>query len=629
MSQGLFSISGLGSGMDTQGIIQQLLSLERIPVTRLQQQQADLRKVDEAWGQVNTRLSALRTALDKIRRPDHLQSFINATSSNPDAVGVATRGTGTGNLSFTVNQLATTHQIAGGAGFASSSDLVGEGAFTVTIGGVDHTVETTAATTLSGLARQLNDLGAGVSAKVIKVGEGDHQLVLSARETGEASTFAVTTNLAGFGNLVEIQTGQDALLSVGSLQVRRSSNTIDDLVDGATITLKRVTADPVTVSVERDIDGAVDAVKEYHKTLNEVLSTLKRLSAYDAGANKGQALSGDATARRLVDSLRSAALGNGVGFGVGFSMDRDGSVKLDEAKLRAAFTADFDATVQTLTKATQTSTTVLHGVTSSDPRFITATAETQAGTYNVEVFAATGARAASNAWISHANTQTLHILIDGATIPVTVGGNATVDDAAATINSALAGTTLSVAVEGGGLVFTDSRTGPESTFQLQAGTRWQNTELAGPYAGQALRGTIDGHEAAVDGENLVAIQGPATGLTVSGAATGAFAITLEAQTTTETTTHPLGLFALFDAALKQFEGSGGGIARARQSIDGRIKLYQDRIDAFEKRIEQREITLRRQFTALETAMGQMNSQGAWLSSQLAGLQNFNWGPSRT
>jgi flagellar hook-associated protein 2 len=83
-----------------------------------------------------------------------------------------------------------------------------------------------------------------------------------------------------------------------------------------------------------------------------------------------------------------------------------------------------------------------------------------------------------------------------------------------------------------------------------------------------------------------------------------------------------GFAGVLEGFLRTAEGSGGSIARARQALDGRIRSTQTSVDAFERRLEQRETTIRRQFTALESAMARMNSQSSWLASQLGSLQQL-------
>jgi flagellar hook-associated protein 2 len=60
------------------------------------------------------------------------------------------------------------------------------------------------------------------------------------------------------------------------------------------------------------------------------------------------------------------------------------------------------------------------------------------------------------------------------------------------------------------------------------------------------------------------------------------------------------------------------------AITGRndgIKRLQASIDDWDVRLGQRRETLQRQYTALETALSQMNSQSSWLSSQLSSLSS--------
>lgn len=61
----------------------------------------------------------------------------------------------------------------------------------------------------------------------------------------------------------------------------------------------------------------------------------------------------------------------------------------------------------------------------------------------------------------------------------------------------------------------------------------------------------------------------------------------------------------------------GTLTSAVKSRDAGIDRLQDSIDAWDVRLELREQTLTRQFTALERALGQLQSQSSWLASQLS------------
>jgi flagellar hook-associated protein 2 len=308
--------------MDSAGIVDQLMALERRPVQLLQQRQAELRKADDAWGSVNIKLSALRTALDKVRRSGAFDGFATATSSHPDIAAVTKLGSApAGARTFTVASLATIHHVAAGDGFPDPAALVGQGrTMTLTKGGTSHALAITATTTYSDLARQINALDDGLAASVVKVADGRHQLVVASRATGEAQRFSISSDVDGADAATTFTTAADAVILLGSdpaaggdasaprLEVRRPTNSITDLVDGVRLDLRQA-GGPVTVTTAQDTDAAAAAVKGVVDTVNGVVSTLRDLTKYDPTSKRGGVLQGDATARKIISDLNGPLTG--------------------------------------------------------------------------------------------------------------------------------------------------------------------------------------------------------------------------------------------------------------------------------------------------------------------------------
>jgi flagellar hook-associated protein 2 len=195
MSQGLFSIGGIASGLDTHGIIEQLMKLERQPMVRLQQQQTKLLDIKNAWQQVTTKLSSLRTAVDAISRPHRFDDLVKVSSSDPDAVSVSRSGAApSGALAFTVDRLATRMQQSSADAFSSPSSALGNRPLSVTVGDTTHdvTADLGADATLADLVKAVNDLGIGVRARALQVTAGSHQLVLESTDTGVANGFSLS-----------------------------------------------------------------------------------------------------------------------------------------------------------------------------------------------------------------------------------------------------------------------------------------------------------------------------------------------------------------------------------------------------------------------------------------------------
>ncbi len=602
MATPLFSVGGLASGLDTTSIISQLMQLERQPVVRFQQRQAELRKVDDAWGTVTTKLSSFRTALDALAKPGALAGLFTATSSRAEAVGVAVGGQGSavaGSTSLTVERLATAHQLQAGGTFASAQELVGEGTFRLLAadGTEVANVATTAATTLEQLAAAVNAAGTGVSAQVLKVTEGDHRLVVTSRETGAADAFTVDAAPPALAGSTVLTQAVDARVLVGGLAVERSSNVIDDLVAGTTLTLKQVSAEPVIIVVGQDLDAAVGKVKAMVDALNGALATLRDLTKYDATSKTAGVLQGDPTARRIAADLRNAfgtAFAEGTAAGIGITFDRYGVAALDETKLRAALTDDI-AGVQRVLDRGVTATTGL--------RAVSVPAGLAEGTYDVAVTAlATAASGTGTVYRSAGASHTITITTSGRQVDVAIPATSTLAQALTAINDTLrnAGVdTLTAADVGGAIHLQESRVGSAHGFSVSATTT--RFGVGGSYAGADAQGTIAGVAATGSGNSLTG----ANGLVIQ-----ALAVTTGSVTVAD------GLTGVVDVALDRYEGADSFISRARSTLTGEIRRLDDRIADFGVRLDQREKTLRMKFAALETALARSSSQGAWLAGQL-------------
>ena len=89
-------------------------------------------------------------------------------------------------------------------------------------------------------------------------------------------------------------------------------------------------------------------------------------------------------------------------------------------------------------------------------------------------------------------------------------------------------------------------------------------------------------------------------------------------------TSPVGLAAQLEALAKgASDTTTGSLVLLAKSEDTLAKDLQSRIDAWDTRLALRKDSITRQFTAMEKALGTMQSQSSWLSSQLAGLPSWS------
>nr|PZN34941.1 MAG: hypothetical protein DIU67_04210 [Actinomycetota bacterium] len=613
-------IGGLASGLDTASMIKQLLDVERVPIVNLQSNRQKLVAKDDAWRDIATRLSALRSSLDSLANVTSLDGFVTASSSDEQRAVVSVAGNAIPQtLSFTIDQLATRHEVVSAGAFASVDAVIGAGTFTIEIGGQAHTVTTDADTTLSQLAARINALGVGVTASVLVVDSGDARLRIVSDATGAASAFEAHGDQAGLESIEVIRAGQDARITMGTLTIARSTNTIDDLIPGVAIDLRSAGAGEVTVSIRRDVDRIVAAVGKVVGDLNNAIGRLKALTAYNAEAKTGGVLLGDSTARQILNDLQTSVSSFTLSDGayrhagaIGIEIQRDGTIEFDESKLRAALEDDY-ATVRRLLSR--------WGAT-SDPRaeFVRSGSGTVDGSYEVVVTRAASAAAVTGAAYAAPGTDLSFQIASGArTAEVVVAAGAGIADAIGAINQALAAagiTTITAREDGGSIRLEESRYGSAPSFTVTGSGAFG---LDGTHEGVDVAGTIGGQPATGSGRSLTGDTGAVKGLVVSVLADQSAVDTAGGTLALGVVTATGGLIGAISRAVAAAEGTDGAIARAREHWRVQIDLVDDRIARLQDRLTIVEDQLIRQFTAMESMLAQLASQQMWLQAQLAGL----------
>ncbi|HVU62545.1 MAG TPA: flagellar filament capping protein FliD [Phycisphaerales bacterium] len=216
-------------------------------------------------------------------------------------------------------------------------------------------VSLTAADTLDQVIQKINSANAGVSASVVTDGSSaaPYRLKLTSTTAGDAGRFQASSAGADLG-LSLVSRGADARVFYGAddparaILVKRNSNTVDGVIDGLTANISAASATPVTLTVSRNDDSAVSAIQDFVTAFNALTSKLGDYTKYDADTQKGGTLLGDSTALTLQSDLFSTIQGTALGVGgqyrllaqVGLSIAQDGSITIDETKLRSALSND-------------------------------------------------------------------------------------------------------------------------------------------------------------------------------------------------------------------------------------------------------------------------------------------------
>jgi flagellar hook-associated protein 2 len=348
--------------IDFNMILNAVMQQERAPLNRLETRKKTLDTQNTAFSTLAGKLSSLESAIENLGKDKSL-ALLTASSSDPGVGVSATGGTVTGTYDVIVSELARAQVTASQSTYTALTDVVATGG-TLTLdsaSGDPVTITISGSTTLSQLAAAINaDDDSPAAASVVQSSPGVYQLVLTGKDTGSTNAFTITNSLTGgAGVTFEATNRQDAInaqFSVNGLDVISASNTVTDVIEGATLSLVRKDpATTVTVKVGRDTSGATDLVKKFISTYND-LTTFAKDQNTAAIAGK-DSIGRDPLLRGLRDAFRSAISAEYTGgtrtrlaeLGIGFDMT--GKMTLDETIFEAAVN-DSPADVQLLLSGT-------------------------------------------------------------------------------------------------------------------------------------------------------------------------------------------------------------------------------------------------------------------------------------
>lgn len=342
-----------GGSIDVASLVSQLMAVERQPLTRLQQRETQIQSRLSAYGRVQSALSTLESALAALARST---TFTPAkTGVSGDAVtATATGSAPTGSYSLAVTQLARAQSTVS-VQVATSTTPIGSGTLTLRDG--SGAVLTTLAIgagggTLAEIRDAVNRAGVGVRASLVGDG-GQVRLVLNGSATGNAGAFTVEVDgaLTALG-FTTPQAAADASYSINGLSLTSPSNVITDAIEGVTLQLSKAPPTGSTpgssvdavVSVGTDEDAVAKSVQAFIDAYNEVDKLIASMIKFDPTTRTAAVLNGESALRQVQSQMRAMLRGSVSGAvgdfarlsEVGVTVQTDGSLKLDESKLRSA-----------------------------------------------------------------------------------------------------------------------------------------------------------------------------------------------------------------------------------------------------------------------------------------------------
>lgn len=661
------TIDGLVTGIDSASIIEDLLAIQQRQIDSLTEKKDKILSQKTAVQGIEARLLSFRSIAAQLGRTQNSvlssrtvsvsdDSFVSATATNKAAVGV---------YQIRVNSLASAHQIAA-QGYADVDSEVTQGTLDLRVGDGPVTTITVDGTnnTLQGVADAINAAEGDVAAAIVHDSTGGatpYRLILTSKHSGASNAISVTNNLAAssggatqlaFDLLNPVEEAADASVSLGSgpgaITITSESNRIENLLGGVTLDLLK--ADPatqLTLNVSQNTESAAQSIQEFVDGFNDVMAFIDDQVRFESETGNAGVLLGNRSVVQLQDDVRRAVLDVVPGVSglnrltaIGISVTNRGRLTLNTAKLDDVLSGRVDG----VSSSDVQRLFALSGE-SDHPQvqFLLGSSRTKSGStpYGVDITQAaeqatiTGTSALADSTVIDASNNTLSLTIDGADlIDLTLtAGTYTREELADHLQSViesspdLQGRAVAVGLDGTSLRITSQAYGASSEVTVGSGTALTALGLT---SGQ----TDDGQDVAgtfiVNGETETAV---GRGRVLTGDIDNEHTADLQVRISLTSAqvvpgseanlTVTRGVASRLDQVLGQLlDSTTGRVKQVDDRFDEEIEDIDSVIDRQAARFEAAQQSLLRQFSALESAVAELQNTSNFLTTQLASLSSF-------
>ncbi len=380
MASSTSSLSSLGlgsSGVLSYDVIDQLRSADEAAqldpidtkLTTNSTMQTDLSKITSLTSTLKSSVSSLADETNYLQR--------STSVSNTDVSVAADAGTNLQDFTLHVDTLAK-QDIYQSTGFVSQTSTFTTNSDTlkINIGGKDYEFSVSASTTLTDLKDMINDkLDGKVTASILNTGgTNPYRLILKSDDTGADNAMTITSGTASTLTSLgldsadnHLQTATDASFTYNGISITRSSNTIDDLQNGVTITLNQAqeAGTNTTVSITQDWTDVKDQLTSLVSSYNDLMTNLTSATKYDSATSTSGVFQGVSQLNQLSTDIRKQILSvdsqgrSLVDFGI--SLNDSGTLEFDESAFNALTKTDSKGIQDYFVGTTNYSTTTVTG----------------------------------------------------------------------------------------------------------------------------------------------------------------------------------------------------------------------------------------------------------------------------
>ncbi len=355
------SISNLSP--ELQRAFQAATKAERKPIEKIEERRGVVQEKVKLLDDVIGRVEGVRALIPDLNSPLALREIMFSSGDDKVLTGTADRNQAEpGKHSLEVLQLAKSASALSNRFADQNETKIGSGYFTFSTadGDTKDIYIDNESSTLTGIARIINDSGMGVKANVVR-DEADpelpYRLIINSDKTGvsgevEFPEFYFVDGESDFF-VEEQKPATNAMFRYQGFDIESPTNEVKDLIKGVTLDLKGISNEgrPVTVSIEQDLPKTTFKVKNLVDNLNHVFSFIQEQNTMDENTKSAKTLGGDYGIRMAEDRIKTAlrenflfAEGASVQslMDIGIQFDKKGMLNFDEKKFQFALTNNFD-----------------------------------------------------------------------------------------------------------------------------------------------------------------------------------------------------------------------------------------------------------------------------------------------
>jgi flagellar hook-associated protein 2 len=327
-TSGSINFAGLGNGTDFNALIDKLVEVEQTRVTRLETWKSSWKTKRDQFSTLSTQMLSLKTTLESI---DTVDEFLTKTVTSTDTdrlTATASSGAQATNLTIEIGQLASNDVLItkSGLSYAWESITDNDTSFTFSYAGQTYTInDIPGGTSLTGFVNLINnhaDSRNRIRASTVFDGTTYH-LQLSGLKQG--SQYQVIISNAGnlkFGSDDFYQSQQagnskvrvNGFPSAGGGWIERSSNSINDIVEGITLNLHDAEVGrEINLTTVTDSSKMREHIEKFINAVNTVRTQIQAITAVDSDGN-GSILTGNYGVDIIGQKLKNITADTGKGF---------------------------------------------------------------------------------------------------------------------------------------------------------------------------------------------------------------------------------------------------------------------------------------------------------------------------